>query len=69
MLETNPDPHLTIVATGSEVQLAIDAANELKTDSIKANVVSMPSLDIFMQQKEDFQNSIIDPDKPILVVE
>ena len=41
----------------------------IKTDSIKANVVSMPSLDIFMQQKEDFQNSIIDPDKPILVVE
>ena len=69
LLETNLDPHLTIVATGSEVQLAIDAANELKTDSIKANVVSMPSLDIFMQQKEDFQNSIIDPDKPILVVE
>ena len=69
LLETNLDPHLTIVATGSEVQLAIDAANELKTDSIMANVVSMPSLDIFMQQKEDFQNSIIDPDKPILVVE
>ena len=69
LLETNPDPHLTIVATGSEVQLAIDAANELKTDSVKANVVSMPSLDIFMQQKEDFQNSIIDPNKPILVVE
>ena len=69
LLETNSDPHLTIVATGSEVQLAIDAANELKTDSIKANVVSMPSLDIFMQQKEDFQNSIIDPNKPILVVE
>ena len=69
LLETNSDPHLTIVATGSEVQLAIDAANELKTNSIKANVVSMPSLDIFMQQKEDFQNSIIDPDKPILVVE
>ena len=69
LLKTNPDPHLTIVATGSEVQLAIDAANELKTDSIMANVVSMPSLDIFMQQKEDFQNSIIDPDKPILVVE
>ena len=69
LLETNPDPHLTIVATGSEVQLAIDAANELKIDSIMANVVSMPSLDIFMQQKEDFQNSIIDPDKPILVVE
>ena len=69
LLETNSDPHLTIVATGSEVQIAIDAANELKTDSIKANVVSMPSLDIFMQQKEDFQNSIIDPNKPILVVE
>jgi len=69
LLETNSDPHLTIVATGSEVQLAIEAANELKTDSIKANVVSMPSLDIFMQQKEDFQNSIIDPSKPILVVE
>ena len=69
LLEKNSNPDLTIIASGSEVQLAIDAANDLKIDSIRANVVSMPSLDIFMQQKEDFRNSIIIPNKPILVVE
>ena len=69
MLDTNENMDMTIVASGSEVQLALDAAKELKNDSISANVVSMPSLDIFLEQSEDYQNTIINQDKPILVVE
>ena len=42
LLEEHEDPNITIVASGSEVQLAIDAAQELKNESINANVVSMP---------------------------
>ena len=69
LLEESDDFDLTIVASGSEVQLALDAAKELKNDSINANVVSMPCLDIFLDQEKEYQNKIINPEKPVLVVE
>ena len=69
LLEESVDLDLTIVASGSEVQLALDAAKELKNDSINANVVSMPCLDIFLDQDKEYQNKIINPEKPVLVVE
>ena len=69
LLEENKNPDITIVASGSEVQLALDAANELINESIEANVVSMPSLDIFLKQSSEFQDKVINPNKPVLVVE
>jgi len=69
LLKKNKNPDITIVASGSEVQLALDAANELTNESIEANVVSMPSLDIFLKQNTEFQNKVINPNKPVLVVE
>ncbi len=69
LLEESDKLDITIVASGSEVQLALDAAKELKNDSINANVVSMPCLDIFLDQDKEYQNKIINPEKPILVVE
>ena len=69
LLEENDNPNMTIIASGSEVQLALDAAKELKNESIEANVVSMPSLDIFLEQSNEFKNKVINPDKPVLVVE
>ena len=69
LLEESDNLDLTIIASGSEVQLALDAAKELKNDSINANVVSMPCLDIFLDQDKEYQNKIINPEKPVLVVE
>ena len=69
LLEESDDFDLTIVASGSEVQLALDAAKELKNDSINANVVSMPCLDIFLDQDKEYQNKIFNHEKPVLVVE
>ena len=69
LLKEKKDNDITIVASGSEVQLALDAAKELENKSINANVVSMPSLDIFLQQSSEFQKMVIDPNKPVLVVE
>ena len=69
LLKANDTSDITIVASGSELQLALDASVELEKDSINANVVSMPSLDIFLDQSEEYQNSIIDTSKPVLVVE
>ena len=69
LIDESDNSDITLIASGSEVQLIIDAAKELKSHSISANVVSMPSLDLFLQQSEEFQSSVINPDKPILVVE
>ena len=69
LIDESDNSDITLIASGSEVQLIIDAAKELKSHSISANVVSMPSLDLFLQQSEEFQSSTINPDKPILVVE
>ena len=69
LIDESDNSAITLIASGSEVQLIIDAAKELKNHSISANVVSMPSLDLFLQQSEEFQSSVINPDKPILVVE
>ena len=69
LIDESDSSDITLIASGSEVQLIIDAAKELKNQSISANVVSMPSLDLFLQQSEEFQSSVINPDKPILVVE
>ena len=69
LLEENEEPDLTIIGTGSEVQLVQDATEELKNISIKANVVSMPSLDVFLEQPNEYQNKVINPNKPVLVVE
>ena len=69
LLQENKNPDITIVASGSEVQLALDAANELMNQSIVVNIVSMPSLDIFLEQSNDFQDKVINPNKPVLVVE
>ena len=69
LLEEHEDTNITIVASGSEVQLAIDAAKELKNESINANVVSMPCLDIFLKQSNQLQDKVINPNKPVLVIE
>ena len=69
LLEKHEDPNITIVASGSEVQLAVDAAKELKNESINANVVSMPCLDIFLKQSNQLQDKVINPNKPVLVIE
>ena len=69
LLESCDSPDITIIASGSEVQLALDASKELENDSIKSNIVSMPSLDKFLEMPEEYQNKTINSDKPILVVE
>ena len=69
LLDSCDNPDITIIASGSEVQLALDAAKELENDSIKSNIVSMPSLDKFLEMPEDYQSTILNSDKPMLVVE
>lgn len=54
-------PDALLLATGSEVQLAIKAQRTLKKDGIEVNVVSMPSWDRFNKQDKAYQDEVIPP--------
>ena len=69
LLSKSEDAKLTLVATGSELQLVMNAAAQLEKEGILTNIVSMPSLDKFLSQDVNYRESTIDPDLPKLVVE
>jgi transketolase len=50
---------LTILATGSEVELAIAGAEKLKAEGIRVAVVSMPSWELFLEQDETYRASVL----------
>ena len=47
LLDSVNTPQLILIATGSEVSLAVDAANVLRQDGVQVRVVSMPSWELF----------------------
>ena len=69
LLESNSQAQLTLVASGSEVQMMLDAAIKLKEVGIIANVASIPCLDIFLNTSKEYQSSVIQDDLPTLVAE
>jgi len=60
---------LTIVSTGSEVSIAVEAARALKAEGIKTRVVSLPCWSVFDQQSEEYRLSILRSGAPILSLE
>jgi transketolase len=56
------DADVIIIATGSEVQLAVEARKLLADKDIKAYVVSMPCVEWFESQPQDYQDSVLPPD-------
>jgi transketolase len=52
-------PDLLLIATGSEVALAIGAADALAADGVKARVISLPSTDVFDAQDADYRESVM----------
>jgi transketolase len=50
---------VTILTTGSEVQLALDAAKNLEAEGIATAAVSMPCWELFRQQPEDYRHSVL----------
>jgi transketolase len=53
------NPELILIASGSEVSLAVDAYERLVKEGVKARVVSMPSWDIFERQSPEYRNSVL----------
>ena len=70
LLFDQENANITLIASGSELQLAIDAAEILQKDhGVISNVVSMPCLDTFLDQSEAYQSSVVKEDLPSLVIE
>jgi transketolase len=55
-------PDVMLVASGSEVSLCVEAFERLKTDGIRARVVSLPSWELFEQQNQSYRDSVLPPE-------
>ena len=58
--KTNSNSQVTLIASGSEVQIAIDAQKKLQNENICAKVVSMPCQELFDKQSEEYKEKIIE---------
>ena len=54
-------PELIIMATGSEVQICVDAVARLQSAGVAARLVSMPSADVFESQEQSYRDEVLPP--------
>lgn len=59
LLESEEKPQLILIATGSELSLAYDAAQKLRQDGVAVRVVSMPSWELFEEQSVEYKESVL----------
>jgi len=57
----NGDPDIILIASGSEVQIALNASQELQKKGKGVRVVSMPSMELFEEQSEDYRRQVLPP--------
>lgn len=58
---SKPIPDLILIATGSEVQFAVEAKSQLESAGIATRVVSMPCVEWFQEQPKDYRDSVLPP--------
>ncbi|MGA0057511.1 MAG: transketolase [Pelagibacteraceae bacterium] len=66
---TSQNNKITLIASGSEVEIALEAQKKLKESNIDSKVVSMPCQELFDQQNNQFKNEIIQKDIPVITIE
>ncbi len=59
VLREAENPDVVLVANGSDVMLLLHAAEELAADGVRAQVVSMPSIGLFLTQPEEYRQSVL----------
>lgn len=69
LVDTDAQPDVVIIATGSEVSLAVEAAETLASDGVTARVVSAPCLELFAQQDRAYRDEVLVPNVPRIGVE
>ena len=66
---TSHNNKVTIIASGSEVELALNVHDALKENNIDSKVVSMPCQELFDKQSDDYKKSILDEESLIVTIE
>lgn len=69
MLDGGQNPDAVIMASGSEVSLAVAASELLYKDGVNIRVVSVPSVELFEKQSEDYKKSVVPDNLPVIAVE
>ena len=59
LIDSEGQPQLILIATGSEVGLAVESANVLKAQGVNVRVVSMPATDVFEKQDAAYKESVL----------
>lgn len=62
VISDDEETDIVFIATGSEVNLALEAAKILRESGVGVRVVSMPSQELFLEQDYDYQDSVLPPD-------
>jgi len=61
VLSATQNPSAVIIATGSEVQFALEAQQQLAAQNINVNVVSMPCVEWFKEQPQSYRDQVLPP--------
>jgi transketolase len=69
IIKKRKNANLTLMASGSEVMLSLQCACHLEVLGIRANVVSVPCLDLFNEQNSEYKKQVIDKNTKVLAVE
>jgi len=69
VLKDAPNAKLILIATGSEIELAMNAATALEADGVAVRVVSMPSTDVFDRQDAAYKASVLTRGTPRVAIE
>jgi len=67
--KTNSSPEITLIASGSEVEIAIEALKKLKDNNINSKVVSMPCQELFDKQPREYREKVISKNSKKISIE
>jgi len=60
--EASGKPDIILIATGSEVSIALETGGKLKKQGVSSRIISLPSWELFDSQPEDYRNSVLPPE-------
>ena len=69
LLASDESASITLMASGSEVDLALQAKEKLNSIDLAVNVVSVPCFDLFVEQDQSYIDSIVKPDSKVVAIE
>jgi len=69
LAEAEGTREVSLIASGSEVSIAMEARDQLQAEGVSAAVVSMPCLEKFEEQNQQYRDQVTPPEIPVVVVE